>query len=346
MRICGAPVENPAKRLRTADVVALEGDLRCPVCLDVVQKPVSQCCNGHLRCSRHVLDKCPVCREEQHGAVNLRPPPVCDTLLQMLPWKCEDCGAKGVRANVHEHLCPKRAVRCLACMASICREKLIEHMDAWHPGDGLHGAAWEVELPLRSGWYMTPSHSAVLLHCEGESETCGCHVWVGSWHVRSVTQSSSPALDVFVDLRICPISSWSDMHKLARSFALVMDAQDGALVSVSHTVSFPTDYALGAWDATDLPESPLLSSQAPECFSRPPGTVRVRLPLDTRGFHERLLVAFRLQRLAPHLAYLSTLAHSEPAQPVGAPSELPPPARAPSEAPHPAGANAAPAPTR
>ena len=142
------------------------------------------------------------------------------------------------------------------------------------------------------------------------------------------------------------MSSWSDMHKLARSFALVMDAQDGALVSVSHTVSFPTDYALGAWDATDLPESPLLSSQAPECFSRPPGTVRVRLPLDTRGFHERLLVAFRLQRLAPHLAYLSTLAHSEPAQPVGAPSELPPPARAPSEAPHPAGANAAPAPTR
>jgi len=164
--------------------------------------------------------------------------------------------------------------------------------------------------------------------------------------VRSVSPSSSLAYDVFVDLRICPMSSWSDMHKLARSFALVMDAQDGALVSVSHTMSFPTDYALGAWDGTDLPDAPLPSPEAPECFSRPPGIVRVRFPLDTRGFHERLLVGFRLQRLAPHLACLSALVPSEPAQPARASSETPPPARAPSEAPEAARASSAPAPTR
>lgn len=95
---------------------------KCPVCLDVIEKPVERSC-GHILCkSCHRPQPCPVCRNTDQKYQNIRNPTLI-SIYDQLQLKCinKDCKEVLGISNYKEHDC--LSVKCGTCQAKYPKEE-------------------------------------------------------------------------------------------------------------------------------------------------------------------------------------------------------------------------------
>ena len=121
--------------LPSADV----SDLTCPLCLDIPEKTIHQCTNGHIFCAecltahresgRSASRKCPTCRVGLSGAAIRNR--IAEAAVGMLPGPCKGCGGQMLRKDLaeHERTCDEVSVPCPfpGCATAVRRKDLAEH---------------------------------------------------------------------------------------------------------------------------------------------------------------------------------------------------------------------------
>ena len=114
-------------------------DLTCPLCLDVPEKTIHQCTNGHIFCAecltahresgRSASSKCPTCRVGLSGAAIRNR--IAEAAVGMLPGPCKGCGGQMPRKDLaeHERTCDEVSVPCPfpGCTTTVRRKDLAEH---------------------------------------------------------------------------------------------------------------------------------------------------------------------------------------------------------------------------
>ncbi len=118
-----------------ADFMAKVG-LECPVCKELLNKPIHQCEAGHAWCVEcdDKFDRCPECRM----ALDIRIRSLLsERLIAILPVRCkyvpEGCNvAISDGIGQHETVCPFRIVDCPLCDEEIVFKDLLPHIETGH----------------------------------------------------------------------------------------------------------------------------------------------------------------------------------------------------------------------
>ncbi|CAB3243923.1 unnamed protein product [Arctia plantaginis] len=112
--------------------------LECPVCLEWMEPPISQCRRGHLVCSRcrARLTACPVCRTPFSSVRNR----AMEGVAEMLRYPCRHGCGREVRLRKrapHEASCPARRYVCpapaCARLPALPHTELAHHFQTSHP---------------------------------------------------------------------------------------------------------------------------------------------------------------------------------------------------------------------
>ncbi|XP_038210670.1 uncharacterized protein LOC119831414 [Zerene cesonia] len=95
--------------------------LECPVCLEWMEPPLSQCGRGHLLCGRcrSRLSVCPICRSTVSSVRNR----AMEAVAELVRYPCRHgCGREKRlrRRSAHEANCPSRLYR---CPAPLCADR-------------------------------------------------------------------------------------------------------------------------------------------------------------------------------------------------------------------------------
>ncbi|XP_023714491.1 E3 ubiquitin-protein ligase SIAH1A, partial [Cryptotermes secundus] len=124
----------------TADSAHIASLFECPVCLDYILPPISQCKNGHLICSncRPKMTRCPTCRARLGNIRCLGMEKVASTV--MFPCKHSTYGCAVALLHTekreHEETCEFRPYSCpfpgSSCTWQGSREQVVPHLMKCH----------------------------------------------------------------------------------------------------------------------------------------------------------------------------------------------------------------------
>ncbi|KAL0214704.1 hypothetical protein P9112_006888 [Eukaryota sp. TZLM1-RC] len=106
-------------------------DLRCPICLDVLQDAIEASCCHSLFCQDcAVVDKCPSCRSSFKSSANH---PI-RRMVAGLATTCSLCNYNTTRGEfaVHFRRCPKRARSCKMCSKPVSIAEMGSHLAEAH----------------------------------------------------------------------------------------------------------------------------------------------------------------------------------------------------------------------
>ncbi|KAL0219152.1 hypothetical protein P9112_004805 [Eukaryota sp. TZLM1-RC] len=112
--------------------VTCSDDLRCPICLEVLQDAIEASCCHSLFCQDCVVvDKCPSCR----SSFNSFPNHPIRRLVAGLAATCSLCHYNTTRGDftIHFKKCPKRKRRCNLCSRLFSQCEVWDHLADMHP---------------------------------------------------------------------------------------------------------------------------------------------------------------------------------------------------------------------
>ncbi len=185
--VSASPAAAVAEEFKYPSVIALQEEIKCPVCLRLPRKsPVYQCISGHIlckECHQRCEDTCPTCRRPLHGKIRSI---VADKLLDLMPVLCRyndhGCEVETHRDEIdtHESACDCRPVCCvdIACHAKVPVKKMLQHMTTEHEREDFvhaNGPKYRVRTLNVELYSITRASSvyevhtyilAVPLHCE------------------------------------------------------------------------------------------------------------------------------------------------------------------------------------
>ncbi|CAH0727886.1 unnamed protein product, partial [Brenthis ino] len=161
--------------------------LECPVCLEVMEPPMSQCRRGHLVCGRcrARLAACPVCRTPFSSVRNR----AMEAVSEMLRYPCRHgCGrdARLRRRAAHEASCAARRYR---CPAPACAERApvpladlplhfqSEHLSMLKVGRR-HKFSMKVNTEQHDHWLVMAARELFHLRVDVDIRTWGVVVYV------------------------------------------------------------------------------------------------------------------------------------------------------------------------
>ncbi|XP_068630363.1 E3 ubiquitin-protein ligase siah-1-like isoform X2 [Battus philenor] len=161
--------------------------LECPVCLDWMEPPMSQCRRGHLVCGccRSRLTACPVCRTAFSSVRNR----AMEGVAEMLRYPCRHgCGleVRLRRRATHEASCSSRRYR---CPAPPCAERqplplheLHTHLKTKHPAlvksGNLHKFSMKMNCKQQDTWLVLAAQELFHLRIDVDIRTWGVVVYV------------------------------------------------------------------------------------------------------------------------------------------------------------------------
>ncbi|XP_049866177.1 E3 ubiquitin-protein ligase siah-1-like isoform X2 [Pectinophora gossypiella] len=161
--------------------------LECPVCLEWMEPPMTQCRRGHLVCGRcrARLASCPVCRTAFSSVRNR----AMESVAEMLRYPCRHgCGRdlRLRRRNTHEASCAARRYRCVApaCTdrAGIAFHELSHHFQNKHLSmvkiGRKHKFAMKVNSEQHDNWIIMALHQIFHLRVDVDIRTWGVVVYV------------------------------------------------------------------------------------------------------------------------------------------------------------------------
>ncbi|XP_047985872.1 uncharacterized protein LOC125226073 isoform X2 [Leguminivora glycinivorella] len=166
--------------------------LECPVCMEWMEAPITQCRRGHLVCGtcRKRLDACPVCRTPFSSVRNR----AMEDVAGVLRYPCRHgCGRflRAPRRHKHEascasrrHACPLNQCRAVPPMP---RSKLAAHCQTRHPESFRTGTQHVIPLGVRTEQHMQFVVAALgaLFHLRVDME-------VRTWGVCALVQHLGP----------------------------------------------------------------------------------------------------------------------------------------------------------
>lgn len=118
--LCCGPMPLNLDRLSSC-VQAILTALECPVCLDTIPPPVSQCLNGHLVCSRCRLraEKCPVCRQRYSSGRSLIAEQVFGAITETFRVRAGEEGDAKLREQLFGPECQRKVVPAVENMKAV-----------------------------------------------------------------------------------------------------------------------------------------------------------------------------------------------------------------------------------
>ncbi|XP_063379468.1 E3 ubiquitin-protein ligase siah-1-like [Cydia fagiglandana] len=166
--------------------------LECPVCMEWMEAPITQCRRGHLVCGacRKRLDACPVCRTPFSSVRNR----AMEDVAGVLRYPCRHgCGRflRAPRRRRHEASCAARRHACPlpACRAAppLPRDKLQHHAQTKHPESFKTGTQHVVALGVRCEQHVQLVVAALgaLFHVRVDMD-------VRTWGVSALVQHLGP----------------------------------------------------------------------------------------------------------------------------------------------------------
>lgn len=166
--------------------------LECPVCMEWMEAPITQCRRGHLVCGtcRKRLDACPVCRTPFSSVRNR----AMEDVAGVLRYPCRHgCGRflRAPRRHKHEASC---AARRHACPLPPCRAvppmprvKLAAHCQIKHPESFKTGTQHVIPLGVR-----TEQHVQLVVAALGALFHLRVDMDVRTWGVCALVQHLGP----------------------------------------------------------------------------------------------------------------------------------------------------------
>ncbi|CAG5035806.1 unnamed protein product [Parnassius apollo] len=161
--------------------------LECPVCLEWMEPPMSQCRRGHLVCGRcrSRLSACPVCRTAFSSVRNR----AMEGVAEMLRYPCRHgCGreVRLRRRGAHEASCSARRYR---CPAPLCADRpplplhdLHHHLQSKHPAMVKTGKKHKFSMKMNSEqhdtWLVLAARELFHLRVDVDIRTWGVVVYV------------------------------------------------------------------------------------------------------------------------------------------------------------------------
>ncbi|XP_063361521.1 E3 ubiquitin-protein ligase SIAH1A-like [Cydia amplana] len=166
--------------------------LECPVCMEWMEPPITQCRRGHLVCGacRKRLDACPVCRTPFSSVRNR----AMEDVAGALRYPCRHgCGRwlRAPRRHRHEASCAARRHACPlpACRAAppLPRDKLHKHAQTKHPESFKTGTQHVIPLGVR-----TEQHVQLVVAALGALFHLRVDMDVRTWGVCALVQHLGP----------------------------------------------------------------------------------------------------------------------------------------------------------
>ncbi|CAG9785208.1 unnamed protein product [Diatraea saccharalis] len=161
--------------------------LECPVCLEWMEPPMSQCRRGHLVCGRcrARLASCPVCRTTFSSVRNR----AMEGVAEMVRYPCRHMCGREVRLRrraAHEASCGARRYACPAPACSdrppLPREQLAQHFQSKHMTmlkiGRKHKFSMKVNSEQHDTWVIAALHEYFSLRVDVDIRTWGIIVYV------------------------------------------------------------------------------------------------------------------------------------------------------------------------
>ncbi|XP_030026705.2 E3 ubiquitin-protein ligase sina isoform X1 [Manduca sexta] len=221
--------------------------LECPVCLEWMEPPISQCRRGHLVCSRcrARLASCPVCRT-MFSSVRNR---AMEGVAEMLRYPCRHGCGREVRLRrraPHEASCSARKYHCPAPACThrhpLPRDQLATHFQSKHLSmlkiGALHKFTMKVNSEQHDNWLIMTLDEFFHLRVDIDIRTWGVIVYVA--YIGPKCNASNYVYEVTVDghQNARKLTYTRVTHSDLESSTMSMGRQDCFHLSLDQAVNF------------------------------------------------------------------------------------------------------------
>ncbi|KAL0840558.1 hypothetical protein ABMA28_015775 [Loxostege sticticalis] len=221
--------------------------LECPVCLEWMEPPMSQCRRGHLVCGRcrARLASCPVCRTTFSSVRNR----AMEGVAEMVRYPCRHGCGREVRLRRragHEASCAARRYHCPApaCAerAPLPRDHLHQHFQSKHMSMLKMGRAHKFSLKVNSEqhdtWLLTALHEYFYLRVDVDMRAWGVNVYVAYIGPKCNARNYTYEVSIVGQHNSRKLSYARATHSDLESYSLNVSSQDCFHLTIDQALNF------------------------------------------------------------------------------------------------------------
>ncbi|XP_028161081.1 uncharacterized protein LOC114353325 isoform X4 [Ostrinia furnacalis] len=221
--------------------------LECPVCLEWMEPPMSQCRRGHLVCGRcrARLASCPVCRTTFSSVRNR----AMEGVAEMVRYPCRHGCGREVRLRrraAHEASCEARRYNCpapgCADRAPLPRDSLHQHFQSKHPAMIKTGSKHKFSLKVNSeqheSWLVAALHEYFSLRVDADLRAWGVHVHVAYIGPKCHAKHYTYEVSIVGQNNSRKLSYTRATHSDLENYSLNVSSQDCFHLTIDQALAF------------------------------------------------------------------------------------------------------------